>query len=301
MSGFSAAVSNQTKIKLLGVTLGMELYTVLASVVGMATSNSVVFVANFVIALTGALASGLSLYTVLRMTRGADLRNSYGFGRLETVSSLIVGITMLLAAIFIGYETVMKLLHPAQQEGGLIGILLTSVSCAVSIWLWIRNLRLSRTEHSPIFGAIWRMARMGAIEDLLIILAVGISLWFHGAPWTHYLDITATSILLVILIRSIYEVFSGSVGELLDRSLEEFHLITILRELAATFDSYEQIHGLRTRKSGSHVFVELFLEFDSHRLMEEIYALTDRLESGLKSHIPNVQLMVIPCRSPVSS
>jgi divalent metal cation (Fe/Co/Zn/Cd) transporter len=202
--------------------------------------------------------------------------------------------------LFIGYETVMKLLHPAQQEGGLIGILLTSVSCVVSIWLWIRNQRLSRTEHSPIFGAIWRMARMGAIEDLLIIFAVGISLLFHGAAWTHYLDIIATTILLLILVRSIYEVFSGSVGELLDKSLEEFHLITILRELAATFDSYEQIHGLRTRRSGSHVFVELFLEFDPARRMEDIYALIDRLESGVRTHIPNVQLMVIPCRSPVS-
>lgn len=84
MSGFSAAVSNATKIRLLAVTLAMELYTVGASTVGMLTSNSLVFVANFVIALTAALASGLSLYTVKRMTHRTDLRNTYGFGRLET-------------------------------------------------------------------------------------------------------------------------------------------------------------------------------------------------------------------------
>jgi cation diffusion facilitator family transporter len=300
MSGFSAAVSNKIKIRLLAITLGMELYTVCASTVGIMTSNSVVFVANFVIALTGALASGLSLYTVRHMTHGADLRNTYGFGRLETISSIVVGATMLLAAIFIGYETLMKIRHPVEQHGGLIAVLLTSVSCALSIWLWIRNLRLSKTEHSPIFGAMWRMARMGALEDLLIILAVGISLLFHGAPWTRFLDIGATFILLLILIKSIHEVFSGSIGDLLDRSLDEYNLIMILRELAVTFDGYEQIHGFRTRRSGSHIFIELFLEFDCQRLVSEVYALIDRLEAGLKISMPNAQLMVVPSRSPVA-
>ena len=67
MSGFSSAVSAKTKIRLLTFMLAMELYTVGVSAIGMATSNSIVFTANFVIALTGSLASALSLYTVKRM------------------------------------------------------------------------------------------------------------------------------------------------------------------------------------------------------------------------------------------
>jgi cation diffusion facilitator family transporter len=299
MSGFSAAVSNKVKIRLLAITLGMEIYTVGASTVGIMTSNSVVFVANFVIALTAGLASGMSLYTVQRMTRGSDLRNTYGLGRLETISSIVVGVTMLLASIFICYEIVMKIRHPVEQHGGLIAVLMTGVSCALSIWLWIRNLSLSRTEHSPIFSAMWRMARMGALEDLLIILAVGISLMYDGAQWTRFLDVGATFILLLILIKSIQEVFSGSVGDLLDRSLDEYNLIMILRELVAAFDGYEQIHGFRTRRSGSHIFIELFLEFDHQRMVAEVYDLIDRLEAGLKISIPNAQLMVVPTRSPV--
>ncbi|MGD9973393.1 MAG: cation diffusion facilitator family transporter [Desulfatirhabdiaceae bacterium] len=301
MSGFSAAVSNKTKIRLLSITLGMELYTVGASTVGILTSNSMVFVANFVIALTGALASGLSLYTVRKMSRRVDLRNTFGFGRFETLSSIVVGITMVLAALFIGYETLMKIRHPVEQHGGLIAVLLTSVSCIISIWLWIHNLKLSRTEHSPIFGAMWRLARMGALEDFLIIGAVGISLAMAGAPWTRYLDVVATTILLMIMIRSIHDVFSGSIGDLLDRSLDEYNLIMILRELASAFDCYEQIHGFRTRRSGSHIFIELFLEFDGNKMISEVYALIDRLENGLKSSMPNAQVLVVPSRSPVEN
>lgn len=296
MSEFSAAVSNTTKIRLLALMMAMEIYTVGVSTIGIMTSNSIVFVANFVIAFTGALASGLSLYTIKRMSRGADLLNTYGLGRMETISSIVVGTTMLLAAIFVGYETVSKILHPAEQHGGLTAMLLTFASFIASAWLWIRNYRLSKKEHSPIFSSMWRMARMGALEDLLIILAVGISLAFSGAPWTRYLDVLATSILMISIVKSIYDVFSGSISDLLDRSLDEYNMLIILRELVANFDAYDQIHGVRTRRSGSQTFIEIFLEFNGETKMEAVYKLKERLESELKKMMPNAQIMVIPSR-----
>jgi len=297
MSEFSAAVSNQTKIRLLALTMVMEIYTIGVSAIGILTSNSIVFVANFVIAFTGALASGLSLYTIKRMSRGSDLLNTYGLGRMETISSIVVGTTMLLAAIFVGFETVSKILHPAEQHGGLAAMLLTFASFIASTWLWIRNYRLSKTEHSPIFSSMWRMARMGALEDLLIILAVGISLFFEGAPWTRYLDVCATSLLMISIVKSIYDVFSGSIGDLLDRSLDEYHLLIILRELVANFDAYDQIHGVRTRRAGSQTFIEIFLEFNNETKMEQVYRLKDRLETELKKLMPNAQIMIIPSRA----
>lgn len=297
MSEFSAAVSNETKIRLLALMMGMEIYTLGVSAIGIATSNSIVFVANFVIAFTGALASGLSLYTVKRMTGRTDLQNTYGLGRMETISSIVVGMTMLFAAVFVGYETVMKVLHPAPQHGGGMAMLLTFVSFFASLWLWIRNYRLSKTEHSPIFSSIWKMARMGALEDLLIILAVGISLIFHGDDWTRYLDVGATSLLMISIIKSIYEVFSGSFSDLLDRSLDEYFLLIILRELVANYEAYDQIHGFRTRRSGSQTFIELFMEFHPETRMLAVYDLLGRLEKEIKKHIPNAQVMIIPSRS----
>ncbi|HOW57029.1 MAG TPA: cation diffusion facilitator family transporter [Smithellaceae bacterium] len=297
MSNFSAAVSNETKIRLLALTMGMEIYTVGVSTVGMLTSNSIVFVANFVIAFTGALASGLSLYTVKKMSQAADLHNTYGMGRMETISSIVIGITMIMAAIFVGFETVNKILHPVEQHGGLLAMLLTFASFIASLWLWIKNYYLSKTEHSPIFSSMWRMARMGALEDLLIILAVGISLLFSGASWTRYLDVIATSLLMLSVIKSIHDVLSGSVSDLLDRSLDEYNMLIILRELVANFDSYEQIHGFRTRRSGSQTFVELFLEFSPETKMANVYNLIGRLESELRKQLPTAQIMLVPSRS----
>lgn len=297
MSELSAAVSNRTKIRLLTLTMVMEIYTLGVSAIGMMTSNSIVFIANFVIAFTGALASGLSLYTVKKMTKGADLKNTYGLGRMETISSIVVGATMLFAAIFVGYETVSKILHPEEQHGGLVAMLLTFASFVASTWLWIQNYKLSKKEHSPIFSSIWRMARMGALEDLLIISAVGIALIFQGAEWTRYLDVVATSILMISIIKSIIDVFSRSIGELLDKSIDEYNQLIILRELAANFNDYDQIHGIRSRRSGSLTFIEIFLEFNNDSRMVDFYSLKDKMESELTKQIPGSQILIVPSKS----
>lgn len=296
MSELSAAVSNKTKIRLLTLMMGMEIYTLGVSAIGMLTSNSIVFIANFVIAFTGALASGLSLYTVKKMTKGTDLQNTYGLGRMETISSIVVGATMLFAAIFVGFETIEKIIHQEEQHGGLVAMILTFASFIASTWLWIQNYRLSKKEHSPIFSSIWRMARMGALEDLLIISAVGIALIFKGEEWTRYLDVAATSILMISIIKSIFDVFSRSIGELLDKSIDEYNQLIILRQLAANFDSYDQLHGIRSRRSGSQTFVEIFLEFNDEYKMAEFYKLKEKIETELKIQIPGSQVLIVPSK-----
>jgi cation diffusion facilitator family transporter len=294
MSGFSSAINQETKQRLLSITLGMEIYTLGASTIGMFTSNSIVFIANFVIALTGALAAALSLYTVRRIARGVDLHNTYGYGRLEMISTAVVALTMIMAVLFISYELAHKIDHPVPPEGGLIGILLTSLSFLLSLWLWFRNLQLSRAEHAPIFEAMWRMMRMGAMEDFLIITAVGSSLLLSGFKWAYLIDVAASIILIFIVMRSIGDILSGTLGDLIDRSLEERDEIVIVRELVNHFDDYEQIHGFRSRRAGSQVFVELFLEFHPDRTMGQVYAISARLKAAIRAHFPNAQVLVIP-------
>lgn len=140
------------------------------------------------------------------------------------------------------------------------------------------------------------MARMGALEDLLIISAVGIALIFKGAEWTRYLDVAATSILMISIIKSIFDVFSRSIGELLDKSIDEYNQLIILRQMAANFDSYDQLHGIRSRRSGSQTFIEIFLEFNDEYKMSEFYTLKEKIETELKSQIPGSQVLIVPSK-----
>ncbi|HYD68006.1 hypothetical protein, partial [Azospirillum sp.] len=74
MSANLDGVSAKDKIRLLALTAAMEFYTIVAATVAIMTSNSVSFVTNLLIAVNGFIATGISLYTVRKMSSGKDGR-----------------------------------------------------------------------------------------------------------------------------------------------------------------------------------------------------------------------------------
>lgn len=288
-------VSLADKLKLLRLVMGMEAFTVVAASVAVLTSNSVTFLANVLIAVSGLLGTWLSYRTVRKMAAGPNARYSYGLGRLETMSSLAVAASMAFSALFILHETIGRLYFPEPVEGGMIGLIATGISFVASGYLWWRNWRLAQTDGSPIFGAVWRLCRQGTLEDLLIICTVGLgTVLDHEAGWSHYLDPIGSLILLGLLVMSVYELLRGSVGDLLDWSLSEYHQMLIMRSLAEHYDAFEQVHGIHTRRSGSQVFIELALEFDPARTMGEVYDAMASIRAHLAAQIPGARVVIAP-------
>ena len=50
-----------------------------------------------------------------------------------------------------------------------------------------------------------------------------------------------------------------------DKEKSVFLSLVIVKELATHFDHYKEIHGVRSRRSGSHVYMDLMLEFDGDK------------------------------------
>jgi divalent metal cation (Fe/Co/Zn/Cd) transporter len=70
--------------------------------------------------------------------------------------------------------------------------------------------------------------------------------------------------------------------------------MVIVRHLATFFNDYTALHGVRSRRSGSNVYIEIFLEFDSERKMGEVQAIINRIKISLESHIPKSSVSVVP-------
>mgnify|MGYP000686870352 CR=1 FL=1 len=88
------------------------------------------------------------------------------------------------------------------------------------------------------------------------------------------------------------------VGDLSDKTLEETSQLVVLRELAVFFDDYEQIHGIRSRRSGNVVYLEVFLEFRAELPFGTVQETMDRIRTRLETHIGNSRVLVVPSRSP---
>lgn len=102
------------------------------------------------------------------------------------------------------------------------------------------------------------------------------------------------------LLLSAYRVVTDSIYDLLDRTLDESLQLVILGELAAFFDDYVALHGIRSRRSGSNVYIEIFMEFDSEKRMSEVQELINRMRESLERKIKSSQVVIAPATGPVA-
>jgi ferrous-iron efflux pump FieF len=214
----------------------------------------------------------------------------------ESRAGLDVAAVMLVSFMVVLMEGIERLHSPVAivEKGVVLGLVITMFAAVSDTWLWFRNLGLARRQSSPLMEAQWRFFRSKAVCDYCVLASLGFSLLFHAYAWSIYIDTLFSFVLSGFLLWSAYLITADSVYDLLDRSLDESLQFEITRLLAAHFDAYEGLHGVRTRRSGGQVYVEVFLEFDGRKLMADVQRAIDVLSAELESKIPSSHVMICP-------
>jgi len=246
------------------------------------------------------LATFFAYLTIRKLARGGKGVYDYGMGKFETVTSIITGAVMLLSLVLVFYTAITRILAPEALHisGVALALVMMSIGVTVNTWLWFKNYRIAQKEYSPIMESQWRLFRTKAFSDLSVLLALIFSIVLHQFWWAVYIDPFASMIIVGFLFTTGYRVISASLPDLLDKTLDESLQITIIRELTEFFCEYEAFHGVRSRRSGSNVYIEIFLEFDGDRRMCEVQEAIDRMKASLESKIPKSSVTIVPSSGP---
>lgn len=263
-------------------------------------ARSLTLVVDILISLAETLASLMSWLIIRQVARGKNHEFNYGFGKLENISGLGVAAVMLASFMVVLYEGIERLHTPVSvvQSGVIMGLLITTFAAVADTWLWVKNHRLARRQKSPLMEAQWRFFRSKSVCDYCVLASLGLTLGLRAYEWSHYIDTIFSFILSGFLLVSAYTITADSMYDLLDRTLDESLQLEITRLLVAHFDEYENLHGVRSRRSGGHVYIEIFLEFDGGKTMAEVQKMIDHITADLESKIPSSHVMICPRTTP---
>lgn len=257
-------------------------------------ANSSVLLADALKTLLEFIAVLLAWLAVRRVNRGANQHFDYGIGKLENLSGLFVGMLMVLCLLLILGNAVRNFLAPAHLTGiGVwIGVADQIIFLGVNSFLYWRSRCAAESTNSPIMAAQTGLLLTRGIANAFILTALALSLALSRYHWALYIDPCASVLVGISILLAAFGTFSSSVYDLLDRTLEEEHQIVILRELATHFDEYEVLHGIRSRRAGSRVYVELFLEFPPQKAVGEVQQVINRITGNLQQKIHNSHVTV---------
>jgi cation diffusion facilitator family transporter len=265
-------------------------------------ANSSVLLADFLKTFIELIAITLSWVAVRKINSGGGKTYQYGLGKLENISSLFVALVMLLSFLIITANAIRNILCPGHIEGvGLwVSIGAQLIYSGINGTLYLKNRRLSREAPSPLMDSQTRLFLTRFIGNVFILLSLGLSMALAAHAWSSYIDPAASLVIAFSILFATLGIFSSSVRDLLDRTLEEERQIMILAELAHHFHDYEELHGIRSRRSGAQVYVEIFLGFDPEKKVGDVQKAIDRIRRDIQGRIQGSEVAIVMTNETVS-
>ncbi len=267
-------------------------------------SGSVAFLALSLKTINEAVSTLFAWLIARKISRGGQGSYDYGMGKHETIARIVTGGLMLVSLLFVILAAAYRFLRPAPlvPEGVLLSIVILAISVAADVWLWAVNYRIAVKESSPLMDSQWRLFRMKAVANMVVLITMILVAVFAAYPWAVFIDPVGSVIIIASLLGSGYGMIRTSVPDLLDRTLDEELQLVVVRELAEHFDRYKQLHGVRSRRSGGSTYIEIFLEFEGSMQMREVQDEINRMKRDLEAKIPRSSVNIIPacdaCVSP---
>jgi len=283
-----------TRIALTGVSTGAV--AVIIMIAAVATSNSVAVVADLMATLFEWTAILLSWLTLRRLQRKGTFIFDYGYGKLENLVSLVMAIMMFMSLSIVIASAARRFAAPESISG--LGIWLTlfahAVYMGINSMLCYRTHMSWKTDPSTLLETQQRLFAVKTFCNVCMVTALALGLTFNRSRWAMFVDPTISLVIAASLFLYAYQIVTQNLGALLDHTLDESTQIIIIRELANFFDEYVALHGVRSRRSGNQVFVELFLEFDGSRSMSQIQEKIGLMKRRLEAAIPRSEVCIIP-------
>ncbi len=257
-------------------------------------SGSVSIVSEAIHSTIDLLASVIAFFSVKISDRIPDDEHPYGHGKFENVSGVIEGLLIFVAAIWIFYEAVNKIIFQQQIENIGWGVIVMSVSALINYFISRRLYKVAKETDSIALEADALHLKVDVYTSFGV--ASGLSLiWVTGFLFpkpVYILDPIIAMIVAVFISREAFILLNNALSPLLDSRLpnEEIEIIRQVIEGQKIKDI--SFHQLRTRKAGSKKYVDMHLEMPQDFSVKESHTICDAIEKEIETKIKNIEVHI---------
>ena len=250
-------------------------------------TDSVSLLSTLVDSLLDVGASGLSFLAVRHATQPADHEHRFGHGKAESVGGLGEAAFVMGSGIFVLAQAAHRLLFPVQLANTEVGYAVMGLGMAMSIGLVVFQRYVVRRTGSVAIGA----ESLNYTNDILVNFSVIVSLFV-----TTRFDWPAADPLFAIAIAGYIMWGAWRIGRraldiLMDRELPDGDRDNI-RVLATGCAGVRGVHGIRTRSSGLHLFIQLHVEMDDDLPLKAAHDVVEAVERVLEAAYPNADVLI---------
>jgi ferrous-iron efflux pump FieF len=270
------------------MAMGMALVLVILKIGAWSVSGSASVFASMLDSLMDALMSLGNALAAGYASKPADDDHRFGHHSIEDIMGLLQGAFVSGIAVFALLQGVEQLIRPTPLQNDLwalavMGISITfTLSLVVYQQVMMKRTRsvLLRADHAHYLSDV--LTNAGVIAAILIASTTG---------WVVVDGVLGIGIALYVLWHVAMHVVLPAYHRLMDHALppdQEADIIRIITE----YPGVEGYHRLKTRASGSKIFIQVHLDLSGDQTLFQAHAIADGLEKKLETLYPDADVMV---------
>lgn len=237
-----------------------------------------------------ALMSGVNAWGYAHARAPADAEHPWGHGKFEGALAVAQGTLLLGIVVSLGVGAGVALVEgrAAPAVPLAVGALVGSGLCAAFLTRLLA--RAAREGGSVVLAsdaAHYKTDLLAALAAIVGLIGVELT----GRAW---LDPVASLLLIGLMAREALAVVRGGLGELLDEALPAEEVALVQAALERHRARVIGFHGLRTRRSGPHRFVEVHAAFDPHLTLAAVHQVVVEIGREVRTALPGSRVLVHP-------
>jgi cation diffusion facilitator family transporter len=239
------------------------------------------------------IASVAALTSSMVSNKPADEDHPYGHGKAEVVASALVAVILVLAALWIGFQSIKALFAPAGEESWLaLGAAALSL-----IWkqaLYIYTVRVGKTTNSKSVLATAYDHLADVYASLAAVIGIGIGLLggYMNWEWAAYGDPAAGIIVSLLVLKLSYELGRDSIDILMERTVE-VEKLAYYEDLIRTAEDVKRVDRVRAREHGHYIIVDIRVGVPYDYTIQQGHDISRQLKKLIMDYDPDVVEVMI--------
>jgi cation diffusion facilitator family transporter len=215
-----------------------------------------------------------------------DSRHPYGHGKIENISGVIESLLIFIAATWIIFEAVRKLLgEKIELDSIALGSIVMLISAIVNIYVSRKLYKVARATNSVALEA----DALHLNTDVYTSLGVAVGLGLILITRINWLDPVIAIFVALFIIKEAYLLMAKAFTPLLDTAWSTTEIEELESRLSGLNVSY---HNLRTRVAGNYRFVDIHIQIPEDVSVGKAHNYCDKIENELTSVYENLTVTI---------
>jgi ferrous-iron efflux pump FieF len=288
-SATASADASLGRLKLIAAVAAVAVAALLiaAKAAAWLATGSVSLLSTMIDSLIDLAASAINLVAIHHATQPADREHRFGHGKAEPLAGLVQAAFVAGSAAFLVFEAGGRLIRPTPISNSEIGLAVMALSIVLTVGLVLFQRYVVRRTGSLAISADALHYRSDLLTNLGVIVALVL---VSELDWTAADPLVAIAVAAVIG-HSAWQILRRSYDVLMDRELDEEERERI-RQIAVGHPGVLAMHDLRTRSSGTHVFIQMHLEMDGGLTLRQAHAIADAVMARIEDAFPGAEVLI---------